>query len=331
MREELGLAGLAVPEALGGQGFGLVELGLALAETGRALACAPLLGTTALAGRALAHTASGSARAELLGAVAAGDVFALALVEPGSGWDPARVAMQARPRGGGFALEGAKTFVVDGHTAQRVLVVAREPGSRGAEGLGLYAVEGEAAGLTRRRLDSLDRTRALARLDFAAVEARAVCEPGSAGPGLARGLDEAGALLAAEMMGGLERVLEAAVAHARARIQFGRPIGSFQAVKHKCADVWIALEAGRSAVREALAAADAGDAALPELASCAKAWCGDAFVRGAEENVQIHGGVGFTWEHDAHLYVRRALSSRELLGDGDFHRERIARRLAGEP
>jgi alkylation response protein AidB-like acyl-CoA dehydrogenase len=327
MREELGLPGLAVPEAAGGQGFGLVELGLALAEAGRALACAPLFGTAVLAGRAVAHAATGSARSDLLAAQAAGEVLALAVFEPGSGFDLAEVAMEARRAGLERVLDGSKTLVVDGHTARRILVVARERASRGEEGLGLFAVAGDAPGLARRRLDTLDRTRALARLDFAGVRAREVGEPGAAGPGLARALAEATALLAAEMMGGLERVLEAAAEHARTRVQFGRPIGSFQAVKHKCADVLLALEAGRSAAREALVAADAGDPEQALLASVAKAWAGDAFVRGAEENIQIHGGIGFTFEHDAHLYLRRALSSRELLGDGSFHRERVARWL----
>jgi alkylation response protein AidB-like acyl-CoA dehydrogenase len=327
MREELGLPGLAVPESLGGQGFGLVALGLALAELGRTLAPAPLFGTAALAGRAAAHAAQGSAREELLAAVAGGEVLALAWVEPGRSWEPGELALEARRAGSEWVLDGCKTLVVDGHAARRVLVAAREPGTRGLEGIGLFETSGTARGLARRRLDSLDRTRALARLELSGVRARRVDEPGLAGPGLAAALDEAAALLAAEMLGGLERVLEAASEHARTRIQFGRPIGSFQAVKHKCADVLIALEAGRGAAREALEAADAGDPELPLLAHVAKAWAGDAFVRGAEENVQIHGGVGFTWEHDAHLYLRRALSSRELLGDGAFHRERIARSL----
>ena len=327
MREELGLPGLAVPEASGGQGFGLVELGLALAEMGRALACAPLFGSAVLAGRAAARAAEGAAREELLAAVAGGEVLALAALELGAGGDLASVAMEARRAGADRVLDGSKSFVVDGHTAQRLLVVAREPGTRGSDGLGLFAVAGDARGLARRRLDTLDRTRALARLDFAGVRARAVCDLGAAGPGLARAQDEAAALLAAEMMGGLERVLEAAAEHARTRVQFGRPIGSFQAVKHKCADVLIALEAGRSAAREALEAADADHPEQALLASIAKAWAGDAFVRGAEENIQIHGGVGFTFEYDAHLHLRRALSSRELLGDGFFHRERIARWL----
>ncbi len=327
LREELALPGLAVPEAQGGQGFGLVELGLALAEFGRSLACAPFFGTAVLAGRAALHAAQGAARDELLAAIAAGEVLALAWVEPGKNWDPAELAMQARRSGSDWLLDGCKSFVVDGHSARRILVAAREPGTQGLDGIGLFAVEAEAPGLTRRRLDSLDRTRALARVELAGVRARCIGEPGLAGPGLARALDEAAALLSAEMMGGLERVLETASEYARTRIQFGRPIGSFQAVKHKCADVLIALEAGRSAVRAALEAADAEDPEFAMLASSAKAWAGEAFVRGAEENVQIHGGVGFTWEVDAHLHLRRALSSRELLGNTAQHHERIARGL----
>jgi len=324
MRDELGLPGVAIPERLGGQGYGLVELGLALAELGRALACAPLFGTAVLAGRAATHAAQGAARDELLAAVAGGERLALAWVEPGRGWDPADLEMLAHRSGSEWRLDGCKSFVVDGHTARRILVAARERGTHGLEGVALFAVEADAAGLERRRLDSLDRTRALARIELSGVRARRVGDPEVAGPGLACALAEAAALLAAEMMGGLERVLETASEHARTRVQFGRPIGSFQAVKHKCADVLIALEVGRSGVREALEAADAEDPELAMLASAAKAWAGEAFVRGAEENVQIHGGVGFTWEYDAHLHLRRALSSRELLGDTAYHRERIA-------
>ncbi len=327
LRDELALPGLAVPEAHGGQGFGAVELGLAIGELGRALACVPFFGTAVLAGRAVAHAAEGAAREELFAAIAAGEVLALAWVEPGRGWSPAELAMQAQPCGSEWRLDGCKTFVVDGHCAGRILVAAREPGSQGTDGIGLFLVEADAVGLARRRLDSLDRSRALARLDFSGVRARRIGEPDRAGPGLARALDEGAALLSAEMMGGLERVLETASEHARTRIQFGRPIGSFQAVKHKCADVLIALEAGRSAAREALEAADADDPELATLASIAKAWSGEAYVRGAEENVQIHGGVGFTWEYDAHLYLRRALSSRELLGNTEHHHERIAQHL----
>src|SRR5262245_50072687 len=246
--EELALPGVAIAEARGGQGFGLVELGLAQAELGRALACAPFFATAVLAGRATARAAQAAERDELLAAIAAGERMTLAWVEPGRGWDPAELAMEARPADGAWTLDGAKHLVVDGHTAARILVAAREPGSRGLEGLGLFAVAGDAPGLARRRQDSVDRSRALARLDFSGVRARRVGEAGAAGPGLARALDDAAALLGAEIMGGLERVLEAASEHARTRVQFGRPIGSFQAVKHKCADMLIALEAGRSAV-----------------------------------------------------------------------------------
>jgi alkylation response protein AidB-like acyl-CoA dehydrogenase len=319
--------GHAVPLALGGLGFGGVALGPALSELGPALAWVPFLGPGVIGGRGAPRAAQGAAREELLAAIAAGEVLALAWVEPGRGWDPAELAMQARRSGSDWILDGCKTFVVDGHSATRILVAAREPGSQGPDGIGLFAVDGDARGLERRRLDSLDRTRALARLELSGVRATRIGEPGFSGPGLSRALDEAAALLSAEMMGGLERVLESASEHARTRIQFGRPIGSFQAVKHKCADVLIALDAGRSAACDALEAADADDPALATVASIAKAWAGEAYVRGAEENVQIHGGVGFTWEHDAHLYLRRALSSRELLGNTGHHRERIAQRL----
>jgi alkylation response protein AidB-like acyl-CoA dehydrogenase len=327
MAEGLGLQGLAIPESCGGQGHGFVELSIALSEMGRALLCAPYLSSVVLAGRALARAAGAAEREELLGAIAAGERATLAWVEPGAGFELASVAMQARPEGAGYRLSGAKTFVLDGHTASRILVVARLPGSAGEEGLGLFLVDGSARGLARRRLDTLDRTRKQARLELERVRARPLGVPGHAGPALSRALDDACVALANEMVGGMERVLEMAVAHARTRVQFGRAIGSFQAVKHKCADLWIELEGARSAARAAARAVAEDDPELPTLASVAKSWCSEAYVHAANDNIQIHGGVGFTWEHDAHLYLRRARSSQILLGDGAHHRERVAQRL----
>ena len=327
MSRDLGLPGLAIPEALGGQGFGVTELALAAAELGRALACAPFFSTAVLAGRALWHGAAPEERAELLPGLAAGATAALAYVEPGGGFDPAEIAMQAEPTGAGFAVTGAKHLVVDGHTADRLVVAARLPGTRGAAGLSLFLVEGGAPGLARRRLETFDPTRRLARLDFDRVPARVLGEPGGASAALARALDEATVALCAEMMGGAQRVLEEAVAHARSRFQFGRAVGSFQAVKHKCADVLIGYEAAATATREAAWAADSAPQQLPLLASLAKVACSEAYFRAAHENIQIHGGVGFTWEMDAHLHFRRAKSSEILLGDAAFHRERIARAI----
>jgi len=322
--EELGLAGLAIAEAEGGQGFGPGELAIALGELGRALVPVPFFASAVLAGRAVEAVASVGEKEEDLAAIARGEIASLAWVEGAGGWDPAACRVVAETVGGGFRLRGEKSFVLDLTEVERVYVVARQPGSTGLDGLGLFAVEAEASGFSRKPRRSLDGTRRLGHLVLDDVKARPVGSPGEAGPALDAALGEATILLCAEIVGGLELVLESAVEYAKARYQFGRPIGSFQAIKHKCADMLIELEGARSATEAALEALIDGDAERALLTSIAKAHCGPAYSRAAMENVQIHGGVGFTWEYDAHLYYRRAKSSDILLGDAAFHRERIA-------
>jgi alkylation response protein AidB-like acyl-CoA dehydrogenase len=260
---------------------------------------------------------------DLLPGLAGGaTVGTLAWTEEDGRWDPAGIAMAARPDGDGWVLEGAKSFVLDGHTADLVLVAART-----GTGLSLFSVDGGAAGLTRAWLPTLDQTRRLARLEFTGVRARLVGAEGAAGDVLARTLDQAAVALAAEQLGGSQRVLEMSVEYAKVRRQFGRPIGGFQAVKHKCADMLIGVESSRSAVLHAAAVIDADPPDRPEVASLAKSYCSETYFAAAAENIQIHGGIGFTWEHDAHLYFKRAASSRLFLGDPAHHRERIARRI----
>lgn len=323
--EELGLAGLAIAEEHGGQGFGLVELSIALAEAGRALAPIPLFSTAGLAGRVIAQVvrASGAKAGPWLEPIAAGRPATLAWLEPGSGWDPAQTRCEARPSGSGFRLSGEKCLVLDGPFAERFFVVARS-----GAGQGLFAVDAGAPGLSIEPSEGFDVTRRLARIRFVNVELRAVGEPGSDGPAIVRGLEEATALLCGEMVGGMQRVLETAVDYANARHQFGRPIGSFQAIKHKCANMLIDFEGARTASRAAVDACDAGDPEASLLVSVAKAHAGPAYVRMAIESMQIQGGVGYTWEYDAHLFYRRAQASEILLGSASEHHDRIARRLA---
>jgi len=322
MSEELGLPGVAVAEDCGGQGLGIAELALACRELGRPLACSPFFATVVLAGSAVAHAARGAARREREAAIAAGETFALA-----ASADRGESPLEAVRSSDGWRVAGVAGHVVDGHSAQRVIAIARTPGA-GDGALGIFEVDGDARELARARLRSFDRTRPLARLAFDGASARPLGEPGDDRAAIERALEVATALTCAEMLGGLEQVLEAAVAYARERTQFGRAIGSFQAIKHKAADVAIALEATRSLVDGALEAAapDALDDArsLALEVSAAKSYASDAYVRGARENVQIHGGIGFTWEHDAHLYLRRATSSAALLGSARWHRERLA-------
>lgn len=325
--EELGLPGLAISESNGGQGFGLSELGLALSEVGRCLGPVPLFAGAGLAGRSVEALASDDA-SSWLRPIAEGQVATLAWVERGGSWDPTASETLATPEGDGFRLRGEKCFVVDGRDAERFFVVARRPGTKAHEGLGLFAVDRNAKGLEVGAVTSLDVTRRLATLRLQDVPATAVGSTGDAAPALARGLEESSVLLCSEMVGGMGKVLETAVEYAGSRHQFGRAIGSFQAIKHKCADMLVDLEGARTATAAALEAAAADDSERSVLASVAKAFTGRAYARLATENVQIHGGVGYTWEYDAHLYFRRAKSSEAFLGDATLHHERLAQSLA---
>jgi alkylation response protein AidB-like acyl-CoA dehydrogenase len=321
MAEPLGLQGLIVPEAFGGQGFGAVELAIVLEEMGRALLCAPYFSTVALAVQTLLVSGDGAAQRAILPGIAAGETTAtLALAEASGRWDAAGVEATAVRDGAAWRLHGTKLYVLDGHTADVVLVAART-----AAGVGLFSVAGDAAGMVRKPLATLDPTRKQARLDLDGAAAALVGAEGDGERVLPAALDLAAVALAAEQVGGAQRCLDTAVAYAKERVQFGRPIGSFQAIKHKCADVLHEVESARSAAYYAAwCAADGGDE-LPMVAALAKAYCSDAYAHAAAENIQIHGGIGFTWEHAAHLYFRRAKSSALLFGDAAYHRERVAR------
>jgi len=328
MAEELGLQGLLIPEAEGGQGFGFLEVGIALEELGRALLCAPYLGSAVLATSALLEAGDAAARRAHLPALASGGAFgALALLDPGAGPGAADVRMSFERDGAGFRLSGEKRYVDGGLVADLVVVAARRPGSAGLEGLSLFLVDGAAPGLSRTPLETLDPTRRLAHLTFEGVGARLLGAEGASGAALSRVLDLGAVALAAEDVGGAERCLEMALAYARQRVQFARPIGSFQAVKHKAAEVLLELESARATAQYAAWTAAEAPQELPLAASLAKAVCGEAYLRAAAESIQIHGGIGFTWEHDAHLYYRRARANETLLGDGTAHRARIADRL----
>jgi alkylation response protein AidB-like acyl-CoA dehydrogenase len=244
------------------------------------------------------------------------------LTEDEGRWDEDGVALEGRRSGGEWRLTGHKTYVLDGHTAQLVLVAART-----ASGLSLFAVEGDADGMTRTALPTLDQTRKLARLGLSGTPARLVGAEGGAGPALSRTLDLAAIGLAAEQVGGTQRCLDMSVDYGKVRYQFGRPIGSFQAIKHKCADMLLQLESARSAAQYAAWAAAEDSPEVPVVASLAKSVCSEAYFHAAAENIQIHGGIGFTWEHDAHLYFKRAKSSQLFLGDTAYHREHLAQRI----
>jgi alkylation response protein AidB-like acyl-CoA dehydrogenase len=320
---QLGLPGIAIPEEYGGAGFTFAEQAIVLEELGAALYPGPYLASAVLAATALLASEDEGARRELLPGIASGETVAtLAFTEDDGSWEPGSIRLAAAKNGQGWRLDGHKSYVLDGHTAGKILAVACTDA-----GLSLFSADGAAAGLTRRPLPALDQTRKLARLEFSAVPARLIGSPGDAGAVLGRTLDVAAVALAAEQLGGAQRALDMAVAYAKIRHQFGRPIGSFQAIKHRCADLLLEVESLRSAVRYAAAAVADGSPELPVLASLLKAYASEAYFHVAAENIQIHGGIGFTWEHDAHLYFKRAKSCELFLGDGSYHRERLAARI----
>jgi alkylation response protein AidB-like acyl-CoA dehydrogenase len=322
MANQLGLQSLAIPEAYGGAGFSFVELTVVFEEMGAALLCAPYFSTVGLAANALLSSGDESAKKDLLPGIAEGTTKAtFALTEDSGHWDVESVGLLASG-GPQWTLSGHKMYVIDGHTSDLILVVART-----GDGVSLFAVEGSAPGLVRTPLATMDQTRKQARLEFSSTPARLIGEEGAAAPAVRRTLDLAAVALAAEQVGGAQRCLDMAVDYAKTRIQFGRPIGSFQAIKHKCADMLLEVESAKSAAYYAGWAAAEDSDELPVVASLAKSYCSEAYFHAASENIQIHGGIGFTWEHDAHLYFKRAKSSELLLGDPSYHRELLAQRI----
>ncbi|HWF16251.1 MAG TPA: acyl-CoA dehydrogenase family protein [Acidimicrobiales bacterium] len=323
MADQLGLQSLTIPEEFGGSGFTYVELLVVLEEMGAALLCAPFFSSVALAANALLSSGDDEAKKSYLPGIASGETIAtLAITEDNGKWDFSGIECKAAQLGDGWVLDGHKMFVLDGHVANLVVVAARTD-----RGVTLFAVQGDAAGLTRTPLPTMDQTRKQARLEFAGTPAVLIGAEGGAEAGLAKTLDLAAVALAAEQVGGAQRVLDASVDYAKTRIQFGRPIGSFQAIKHKCADMLLEVESAKSAAYYAAWAAAEDSDELPVVASLAKSYCSEAYFHAAAENIQIHGGIGFTWEHPAHLYFKRAKSSELFLGDPSYHRELLAQRI----
>jgi alkylation response protein AidB-like acyl-CoA dehydrogenase len=323
MAAQLGLQSLIIPEEFGGQGFGYLELCIVLEEMGRSLLCAPYFSTVVLAVNTLLQAGDENAMGALLPGIASGETIAtVAFTEANGRWDQSGIEATARNDGAAWKIDGTKLYVLDGHTADVVLVAART-----GAGVSLFYVAGGAAGLTRTPLATLDPTRKQARLDFDGAPAILIGTDGAGWGVLSTVLDLAAVALAAEQVGGAQRCLDMSVAYAKQRVQFGRPIGSFQAIKHKCADMLLEAESARSAAYYAGWCASERSDELPAVASLAKAYCSDAYVHAASANIQIHGGIGFTWEHPAHLYFRRAKSTDLLFGDSTYHRELLAQRI----
>ncbi|MBF5094909.1 acyl-CoA dehydrogenase [Azospirillum sp. INR13] len=326
---EMGYTGLMVPEAQGGTGFGAVEMALVLEELGARLAVIPFFETAVLAVQTILNAGTLAQRDALLPALADGSSKATVAITGADGRpSPDGITAVLKRSGAGWRLTGEAGFVPFAHVADLLLVAARAPGSVGDEAISIVVLSAGTPGLTVERLPGLDPTRPFARLLFhdVTVEEDAILgAPDAAGQALERTLAVAAGLLAAEQAGGAAFCLSTTVEYAQQRVQFGRLIGSFQAVKHELADMMVAVEAARSAALYAAVAIDQGGEAVFEAGSVARSWCTDAYRMCAGEAIQLHGGIGFTWEHHAHLYFKRAWSSSTWFGDAAHHRERVAR------
>lgn len=318
MSEQMGLPGLIIPEEFGGQGFTFVELGIVLEEMGRALLCAPFFSTT-LATLALLHSRDDDATKTHLPGIASGETLAtLAYTEENGKWDASGIEATSD----GKTVTGAKSFVIDGQIADLFIVAAQT-----SAGISLFTVDGQADGVSVEPLATMDQTRKQAKVNFHRSPATLIGTDGKGWEIIQQVLDLAAIALAAEQVGGAQFVLEMATQYAKDRVQFGRPIGSFQAIKHKLADMLVEVESAKSAAYYGLWCASEMNDELPSVASLAKAYCSDAYFHAAAENIQIHGGIGFTWEHPAHLYFKRAKSSELMFGDPAYHREQLAQRI----
>lgn len=310
---ELGLAGLGIPEDYGGSGAGPVEQMIVAMEMGRVLLCAPYLASAVLAANALLESGDAGAQRDLLPGIAAGTTIAsLAVAEDDGVWRAEGGRTRAASTGAAVTLTGGKSFVPDGHVADLLLVVAQADA-----GPSLYAVTGDAPGVTRRRAVPDDQASRLATVDFDGAAARPVGAAGSAPAVVGRTVMLGRAALAAEQAGGAQRCLELAVAYAKVRQQFGRPIGGFQAIMHKCADMAVEVESAQVSAHYAALAAAGGAGDLPLAASMAAACCGAAFEHAAAESIQVHGAGGFTADHDVHLFFQRALAAQRVFGGQD--------------
>lgn len=321
---ELELTGLAVPEEYGGSGFSLLETCIVLGEMGRVLYDGPFFASSVLATTALLASDDEDAKREYLPQLARGTLLGTVVGAGAERTGAESVAVKAsRTTAGGWVLDGRASHVIDGDRAGVLIVPAA-----GDDGLDCFVVDGDADGLSKASLPAMDLTRPLAEMVFAEVPARRL---GGAGCGevVAGRVAEIGSVcLAAEQMGAAEVCVEMAVEYAKQRHQFGRPIGSFQAIKHRCASVHVAVEAAKSSALYAGWAASGGVGDIAVIAGTTKACCSEAFYLAATSAIQVHGGIGFTWEHPAHLLLRRAVSSREFFGSPAFHRQRVGAWIA---
>ncbi len=329
---ELGWTGLAIPQAYGGAGLGWVELCILQEEQGRLLVASPVFATSALAAPLISASGLEEQRRALLPRIAGGEVRVACALTGTDGRPPCDgISVVLEPRAQGFTLNGVSDFVSHGDCADLLVVLARAPLSQGAEGISAVVIPAASPGVTIRPHVMLDLTRPMSRVELNAVSVtreQLLGEPAAAGSAVEEALDRARIALASEALGGAEHVLEMTTAYVKERVQFGRPIGGFQAIKHRLADMMIEMEAAKSAAWYAACVADERPEELAEAAAIAKSYCCDAFFDCAANAIQLHGGIGFTWEHEAHLYFKRARATATLLGSPAWQRERLVRRFA---
>jgi alkylation response protein AidB-like acyl-CoA dehydrogenase len=325
---EQGWLGLIFPETYDGMGLGFVDLTVLMEEMGRAVVPGPYFSTVLLGGLAIVEAGSEAQKKEWLPKIAGGQKrVTLAWMEPSAMLGAAGVTLEAKGAGGGYTLTGTKLFVPDAHTADAIVVAARTGAGKGDEGVSLFLVPRDARGVEVKLLPTMDQTRKLCEVTLSGVSLGADALVGGAGTGwapLARVLDRACVALCAEMCGGAQKVLDMTVEYAKIRQAFGKPIGSYQGVKHKAADMLVEVENSKSITYYAAWAMDEGSAEGPLAVSMAKAYVSDAYRRVSAAGIQLHGGIGFTWEHDLHLYFKRAKGSEFTFGDATYHRERVA-------
>ncbi|HKA55422.1 MAG TPA: acyl-CoA dehydrogenase family protein [Candidatus Binatia bacterium] len=327
---ELGWMGLIYPEEFGGAGLTMVDLVVVLEEMGRVALPGPFFSTVCLGGVAILEAGNSGQKQRLLPEIVAGRSKAtLAVLEERARWDEKGVKLSARKSGKGYQLSGAKLFVPDAHVADILVCAART-----SDGLTLFLVDRQQTGVSTTLLKTMDQTRKLCEVRFDKVQVSADAVLGAPGKGweaLSRILDRGKVALCAEMCGGAQKVLDMTVDYAKVREQFGRPIGSFQAIQHKCANMLVQVESAKSATYYAAWAVANDVPEAPLAAAMAKAYCSDAYRQVTAEGIQVHGGIGFTWEHDMHIYFKRAKGSEVTFGDATWNRELVAQYTLDAP
>lgn len=331
---DLGWQGLVIPEEYGGVGSSFLDLAVLLEEMGRALVPGPFVPTVVLAGRPILAAGSEQQKQQFLPGIASGDLIAtLALLESEGSRDAAGITVTAAPSGDSYIINGTKLFVADAHVADLLLVVARTKDSADKQdGISLFLVDARTAGISTEALATMTGEK-LCEVVFSNVavpKSRLLGELDRGWPVVERILDEAAVAECAWMVGGAQWVIEASVEYAKERLAFDKPIGSFQAIAHRCANMAIEIEGALSITYYAAWSVAENDPELSVTASMAKAWCSDMYKNVAGGGIQVHGAIGFAWEHDMTLYFRRAKTSELAFGDADYHREKVAAYVAGE-